>query len=78
MTKTQAAISALRNGDYARCLSIVRGFRMGFSKEERRIIEIACDVLHEHGVFYAQLGYDTSAITGKAIEILNDKYNSRL
>lgn len=41
MKKTDKVISLLRGGDYVGALSIAKTFRLGFTKEQRRTLQIA-------------------------------------
>ncbi len=75
MSKTAVAIQALMDGDVAKGLSILKTFRIGFTKEEHRTLEMASDIMHGSERFYLQLGYDTQAIKVRARQIVKDKYN---
>lgn len=75
MNKTALALAAIKNGEFGKSLSIFKTFRIGFTKEEHRILEMASDILHGSERFYLQLGYDTQAITSKARTIIKNKYN---
>lgn len=41
MNKTDKALGLLRQGKFAEALSIIAKFRIGFTKEEKRMLEIA-------------------------------------
>lgn len=58
ITKTDKARNFLKIGDYKSCLRILKSFRIGFSKEEKRILEIAYECLSGKDSFYRQLGID--------------------
>ncbi|MBQ8714278.1 MAG: hypothetical protein IJ552_03605 [Prevotella sp.] len=73
-TKTEKAIQLLSAGELKRALAIFRTFRMGFTNEERRTMEIASDSLNGHASFYAGLGIDTEAEIGKCRQLLCQKY----
>ena len=45
MNKTEKAKSLLQGGKFAEALSIIARFRMGFTHEERRTLEIANEVM---------------------------------
>lgn len=75
MNKTALALTAMQNGEVGKSLSIFKTFRIGFTKDEHRILEMASDIMHGSVRFYQQLGYDTAAITAKAREIVRAKYN---
>ncbi len=73
-TKTNKAISLLRSGDLKEALKIIRTFKIGFTREQKRAIEIASETLNGHGNFYHQLGIDTSAIIANVSDMLIEKY----
>lgn len=73
-SKTQKACSLLRSGDVKESLKIFRTFRIGWSKEEKRIIDIASDCLCGMSDFYASLGIDCQNVVNKAVKVLRKKY----
>lgn len=73
-SKTRKALSLLEDGKIREALAIFRSFRIGFSKEEKRTIQIASDTLNGSGLFYEKLGIDTYLETEKAINIIHRKY----
>lgn len=73
-TKTNKAISMLRTGNLKEALSIFRTFRIGFTKEERRTLQIASESLSGNSLFYQQLGIDTNKEIEKSKSILVSKY----
>lgn len=73
-TKTNKAISMLRAGNLKEALSIFRTFRIGFTKEERRTLQIASESLSGNSLFYQQLGIDTDKEIEKSRSILTSKY----
>ena len=75
MSKTERAISLLREGHFPEALSVIAKFRLGFTKDDKRTIEIANEVLNGHGKIYRSLGIDTEAVVCKASEIIREKYN---
>lgn len=72
--KTEQAVSFLRAGNLKDALRIFRTFRIGFSKEEKRIIQIAYESLAGNDSFYASLGIDTAECILKSKQILTEKY----
>ena len=58
-TKVDKVKSLLAVGAFQKALTIVKTFRIGFSKEEKRSIEIAYEVLTGNERFYQALGIDT-------------------
>ena len=73
-TKTQKACSLLRSGDIKESLKIFRTFRIGWTNEEKRIIDIASDCLCGMSDFYSSLGIDCQRIVDDAVSILRSKY----
>lgn len=73
-TKTNKAISLLQSGCLKEALAIFSTFRMGFTKEEHRTLEIASECLSGNEAFYRQLGIDTDAEIEKSRVILFCKY----
>lgn len=73
-TKTSKATSLLRAGNLKEALSIFRTFRIGFTKEERRTLQIASESLSGNSSFYRQLGIDTYKEVEKSKSILTSKY----
>ena len=75
-TKTNKAISLLRCGDFKAALAIFSTFRIGFTKEERRTLQIASESLAGNENFYQQIGIDTDSMISKSVEIITEKYLS--
>ena len=75
MTKTDEAVELLRAGDYSKALSIFRTFRIGFTKDQIRTMEIASETLSGNGRLYEQLGIDTKLEIEKAKKLLQERYN---
>lgn len=73
-TKTSKATSLLRAGCLKEALSIFRTFRIDFTKEERRTLQIASESLSGNSSFYQQLGIDTNKEIEKSKSILASKY----
>ena len=73
-TKTNKATSLLRSGNLKEALFIFRTFRIGFTKEERRTLQIASESLSGNSLFYQQLGIDTDNEIEKSKAILVSKY----
>lgn len=73
-TKTQQAVSLLKFGNVKEALKIFKTFRIGFSKEEKRLIEIASDCLCGMSDFYTSLGIDCPRVVDDAVSILRSKY----
>lgn len=73
-TKTQKAVSLLNSGDVKGALKIFKSFRLGFSKDEKRTISIACECLCGCSDFYSSIGVDCEKIVEDAVSIVNAKY----
>ena len=74
-TKTSKALALLKDGETRKALAIFRTFRMGFTRNEKRTIQIASDALNGFGRFYSDLGIDASLEVKKAIQIVRQKYD---
>ena len=75
-TKTEKAINLFESGCLKEALSIFRTFRIGFTKEERRTLQIASESLAGNENFYQQIGIDTDSMISKSVEIITEKYLS--
>lgn len=73
-TKVDKVKSLLAAGAFQKALTIVKTFRIGFSKEEKRSIEIVHEVLTGNEKFYQALGIDTERDIRNAHKILIDKF----
>ena len=73
-TKTINALRMFRSGDFRGAFSIFSTFRMGFTREETRTLQIASESLRGHAGFYQSLGVDTNEEVSKAKEIIKNKY----
>ncbi len=75
-TKTEKAIGLFQSGYLKEALAIFRTFRIGFTKEERRTLQIASESLTGNSGFYRQIGIDTDSMIMKSKEIITKKYLS--
>lgn len=73
-TKVDKVKSLLAKGAFQKALAIVRTFRIGFTKDEKRSIEIAYESLVGRDKFYQSIGIDTNKEIEKARQLLSDKY----
>ena len=73
-TKVDKVKSLLAAGAFQKALAIVKTFRIGFSKEEKRSIEIAYESLNGYERFYRALGIDTDREIERTRQLLADKY----
>lgn len=74
-TKTTQAVSLFTSGKMAEALKIFRTFKIGFTKEERRLLQIAQESLSGKEDFYKSLQLDTATIKSQAIQLIKSKYN---
>lgn len=75
-TKTYKAISLFRAGQLKEALSIFRTFKIGFTDDERRTLQIASESLSGSSIFYQQLGIDTEKEIAKSKQLLAERYLS--
>ena len=74
-TKTQKAVKLISSGDWKSGLQLIRTFRIGFSTEDKRLVQIASDVLNGHGQFYKNLGLDIDKVVSDCKDFLSKKYH---
>lgn len=74
LTKTERAKALLSAGRFKEALAIIKTFRLGFTKAEKRSIEIAYESLNGHEQFYRSLGIDTGKEIEETRQLLADKY----
>lgn len=72
--KTEKAKALLKEGKFKEALSIIKTFRFGFTKEEKRSIEIAYECLSGHELFYKSIGIDKNEEIEKVSLLLTKKY----
>lgn len=60
-------------GDYKKALSIAKGFKIGFTKEEQSTMTRAHECMAHPG-FYRQLGIDEEKAIADGIEIVKRAY----
>jgi len=72
VTKTEQLRQFWKQGESKKALKIFKTFKIGITKEQKRTIEIAYEVLTGKENFYISLGIDTAKECQKATEILND------
>lgn len=70
ITKTQQAKDLFNSGEISKALKIVKTFKVGISKDEKRTIEISNECLSGSEDFYKGLGIDTQKEVNKSIVIL--------
>ncbi len=69
-TKTSKLKSHFSLGRTKDAYAILKTFKMGLTKDDKRVIEIAYECLTGKESFYKQLGLDTCAIQKKAYDVL--------
>lgn len=75
MTKSDKAVSLFRSVHIKEALAIFKTFRIGFTKEEIRTIEIASDCFNGRSLFYKQLGVDVENAILSSKSIIRSKYS---
>ena len=75
-TKTSQAISFFTKGDYKRAFAIFKTFKIGFSKDENRTIEIAYESICSRSSrkFYESIGIDVDLCIEKSKDMIISKY----
>lgn len=73
--KTSKAVALFQQGMLSKSLSIFKTFRIGFTKEEKRTLEIASDCLNGRSLFYEQLGVDVENTILFSKSIIRSKYS---
>ncbi len=74
-TKTAQAIALFTSGNIAGSLKIFSKFRIGFTKDEIRTLEIARESMTGNESFYQAIKVDTAVIKQQAVELIKEKYN---
>lgn len=77
-SKTEKVISFLQSRDYKGALAIARGFKVGFTKGERRILQIASDVENGNDRIYIQIGINVTEIVNNAKRLLIERYGKSI
>lgn len=73
-TKTSKAVKLFKEGHLKEALSLFSKFKLGFTKEEKRTLEIAYESSTGKSRFYESLGIDTDKQIVSAISIIKRKY----
>jgi len=69
-TKTKKAINLYDEGKFYLCLRIIKKFNNGFTKEEKKILEISHEINRGSEKFYRQLGYDVDKVINESKKIV--------
>jgi hypothetical protein len=72
--KAEKARRLFAAGDLKGALGIYKNFPFGFTKDEKRAIEIAYESLIGRDSFYKRIGIDTAAMIAQSQEIISIKY----
>ncbi len=77
-TKTGDALSLYQSGEFIKALAIFKTFRMQFSKDQKRYMQIAHECLTNKGRagFYTQLGTDVNQCILEANNAILSTYRS--
>lgn len=74
MTKNQQVQKYLADSNLKGALRIASKFRLAFSKEQQKTLQIAHECLCGKADFYRQLGINTREVTMAAETLLNNVY----
>ena len=74
-TKTTQAIALFSSDNLVGALKLFKTFRIGFTADERRTIQIAHESLTGKEEFYKSLKIDTATIKVQAVQLIKQKYN---
>lgn len=74
-SKTEMAIELLRRGNLKAALVIFSRFRMGFTSDECRVLQIAKECLCGNSQLYRQIGIDTDRVIEAGKRLLLEKYD---
>lgn len=74
-TKTAKAKELFSNGKIVEALKIFSTFKAGFTKEEKRVLQIAYESQTGRENFYKSLGIDTQSVGVEAKSIIKRVYS---
>ncbi len=74
--KSDIVRELVANGEYKKALCIVKGFRLGITKEESGTMTRAYECMINPG-FYRQLGIDTNTAITEGIKLLKSFYGKK-
>ena len=75
ISKTEQAVSLWKSGNIKEALKIFKTFKIGISKDDKRTIELAYEMLTGNESFYKSLGIDKTEVSNKAKVIIETNYN---
>ena len=75
-TKTSKAIRLFQAGDYKAAFRLFSGFKMGFTKEEQRDLQITYECINDldRCRFYESIGVDYKDAAFKSWQLIVEKY----
>lgn len=73
-TKTEKAKKLFSSGAITEALRIFKTFKIGFTQEEKRTLEIAYECMAGSEAFYQSLGINTQQEKQQALSIIQEKY----
>ena len=73
-TKTSKAINLFKSGQLKDALAIFRTFRLGFTKNEQRTLQIAYEIMYGNSRFYSDIGINTNRTVEESKTIISKKY----
>lgn len=74
-TRTDKAKELFTYGAFTESLKIFKTFKIGFTKDEHRTLEIAYESLTGNEKFYQAIGVDTAGMITQARTIIKEKYS---
>lgn len=75
MKKSDMVRELVAEGNFKKALSIAKGFKLGFTKEEQSVMTRAHECMVHPG-FYKQLGIDEAAAIEAGIELVRRVYGN--
>lgn len=72
-TKSDIVRELVAEGNFKKALSIAKGFRIGFTKDEQSLMTRAHECMVHPG-FYKQLGFDEAKVIEDGIKFITERY----
>lgn len=72
-TKSDIVRESVAEGNFKKALSIAKGFRIGFTKDEQSLMTRAHECMVHPG-FYKQLGFDEAKVIEDGIKLITERY----
>ena len=73
--KSDVVRRLVAEGNFKKALSIAKGFKLGFTKEEQSLMTRAHECMVHPG-FYSQLGYDEDKLIQDGISFITKVYGN--